>query len=167
MQDLTTKIIEVRLKVGLLGEADQYDWWHSSFLSPSSNAFLTPVFKKTALLSKYNGVCAAARRIHDRHIGIGDVGHLFRLPEQIEFNLLQSLRDIEVNQTFTAGLQSGEAAMNALNDFCRSTPEASEGPIRVDTDSDNVSLSWIKKAVSYYTAAFSKNVKCYPYFIMD
>jgi hypothetical protein len=164
MLDSATKIIEIRLGVGFLGEADQYDWWQSSFLAPSSNAFLTPVFKKTALLSKYNGVCEAARRVHDRHIGIGNVGHLFRLPEQIEFELTQRLKDTEAPETFTSALQSSEAATNALNGFCGSISEAAEGPIKMEIDDVNISLSWLKKAVSYYASAFSNSAKCYPYF---
>ena len=166
MLDLATKIIEVRLGVGFLGEADQYNWWQSSFLAPSSNAFLTPVFKKTALLSKYNGVCEAARRVHDRHIGIGNVGHLFRLPEQIEFQLTQRLQEADATETFTAALQSSEAATNALNDFCGPISKVAEGPIKIESDDANISLSWVKKAASHYTSAFSNSAKCYPYFSM-
>jgi len=86
LQDVFT----LRMCIGFLGESDQYSWWPSSFLSPTSSAFLSPVFSKTSFTAQYYGVREAATIVHDEHIGIGKgVFHLFRLPEIHEiFNLV-------------------------------------------------------------------------------
>ena len=38
------RIVTLRLAAGLLGERDVSNWWRSGFMSPTSTAFLTPVF---------------------------------------------------------------------------------------------------------------------------
>ena len=56
--DLTLKLIKLRTCVAFLGEKNQKNWWHSSFLSRSGEAFLKPVFPKTHLLTRVNGASA-------------------------------------------------------------------------------------------------------------
>src|SRR5712691_3071033 len=90
---LCMQLARLRILVGYLGEHHQYNWWPSAFLAPSSVAFLAPIFSKTAFMAQYQGVKAAAARVHDEHIGLGKVYHLFRLPERLEQALFQSLQD--------------------------------------------------------------------------
>ena len=54
-------IIKLRFLVGYLGEKEQANWWASGFLSPSSDAFLKPVFAKTSAIAQYHGVTGAVR----------------------------------------------------------------------------------------------------------
>ena len=82
-----TSLATLRLLVGFLGEKDHFAWWQSSFFAPGSNAFLAPVFPRTQLLAQYEGVTRAASLQHDDRIGVGDVCHLFRLPEDVEQGL--------------------------------------------------------------------------------
>ena len=84
-------LLTLRVFVSFLGEREQAGWWSSSFLSNSSDAFLSPVFPKTVSVAKVNGAAIAAQLVHDEHIGRGNVYHLFRLPEIIEHNLSQLL----------------------------------------------------------------------------
>jgi hypothetical protein len=164
MPNFARNIIEVRMQVGFLGEANQYNWWSSNFVAPTSNAFLSPVFKRTGLLAKYNGVCEAARRVHDERIGIGDVAHLFRLPEPLEFRLSQTLGDALDEETFGGALQSIQAATDALSALCGTSNKAVEGPINIDPDVSIMSREWLLEAVSHYVSAFSRGTNCYPYF---
>lgn len=91
MNDLIHEIAKLRTCVAFLGEKEQNNWWPCSFLSSSGAAFLTPVFPKTSLLARVNGASTAAQVIHDEYIGVGNVYHLFRLPENIEREIAQIL----------------------------------------------------------------------------
>ncbi|NQV48955.1 MAG: BrxE family protein [Candidatus Marinimicrobia bacterium] len=91
--NLIELIVETRFLVGFLGEKEQANWWGSSFLSKSSSAFLTPVFPKTTPTAQYHGICQAAKRVHDEHIGLGRNYHLYRLPDSIERSLANAMND--------------------------------------------------------------------------
>jgi hypothetical protein len=54
------QIASLRLAVGLLGERDAAGWWPSGFMSPTSAAFLAPVFGSRVLQARYQGVLEAA-----------------------------------------------------------------------------------------------------------
>jgi hypothetical protein len=87
------EIARLRMIVGFLGEKGQHNWWSSEFFSATAPAFLNPVFGKTTTLAQYHGVKESARRVHDEHIGVGRVFHLFRLPESIEQALFEMLQE--------------------------------------------------------------------------
>ena len=98
--------LALRVCVAFLGEKEQTNWWSSSFLSKSGETFLSPAFPKTAALARVNGASAAAQIVHDEHIGIGDVYHLFRLPENIEHDISQLLaKDGSVLEFITSPLK--------------------------------------------------------------
>ena len=65
--------LRLRLIVGYLGERENFNWWSTEFFSGSSRQFLEPAFPKTYPLAQYHGVSEAARRLHDDHIGKGQV----------------------------------------------------------------------------------------------
>ena len=88
----------MRFAVGFLGEQANPWWWDSSFCGNNGKAFLSPVFPRTYIHAQYQGVVSAAALVHDDRIGVGNVFHLFRLPEDIEqglhaiANVLKSLQ---------------------------------------------------------------------------
>src|SRR5271165_1656301 len=86
------QIVSLRLAVGLLGERDVAQWWRSGFMSPTSSAFLAPVFGSKVLQAKYQGALAAAQRVHDEHVGVGRAFHPFRLPEIMEQRLFDAVQ---------------------------------------------------------------------------
>lgn len=77
-------LAQLRIVVGFLGEKDQAGWWPSGFCASASTAFLLPAFPRTLTPARYEGLCRAAQLVHDEHVGLGDVYHLFRLPEALE-----------------------------------------------------------------------------------
>lgn len=87
------KLTSLRILVGYLGEREQYTWWPSAFFASGSAAFLAPLFTRTQPLAQFNGVTQAAALIHDERIGIGQVYHLFRLPEDLEQGIHRTLND--------------------------------------------------------------------------
>ena len=87
------QLAAIRAAVGYLGEKDQAGWWPSSFFVTGAAAFLSPLFPRTQFLAQCRGVTAAASRKHDERIGVGQVYHLFRLPEDIEQGIHRILHD--------------------------------------------------------------------------
>ena len=128
---LCMQLARLRLLVGYLGEQHQYNWWPSAFLTPSSLAFLVPMFSKTALMAQYQGVKAAASRVHDEHIGLGKVYHLFRLPERLEQALFQGLQDKAFVDGLRVPLHDTDQALAWLATWADSHSTSAEGPILI------------------------------------
>jgi hypothetical protein len=157
-----TPIVSLRLAVGLLGERDGANWWRSGFMSPTSAAFLTPVFGFRVLQAKYAGVLESARRVHDEHIGVGRAFHPFRLPEVMEQQLFDAVQS--AGQELTHAVSSPNAAMTALEELAGKTAEAKSGPALVGGADLLEELAWVPEAASLYAAAFVAGVQCFPYF---
>jgi hypothetical protein len=158
-QQLISNIASLRVCVAFLGEKDQKNWWSSAFLSRSGEAFLNPVFPKTSLLARVNGASAAAQVAHDEHIGIGDVYHLFRLPENIEHDISQILTtDTTLNECFS----SEEAAIEKLQALAGGSTVQGEGPLLLEQAEINQDA--IKAMAAAFVASFSSGQPVYPYY---
>ena len=83
-RQIAENLVLLRMAVGAAGEDKGLAWWRSAFCGSMSGACLAPIFPKTVSLAALTGVTAAACRVHDEHIGVGRVLHLFRLPEDLE-----------------------------------------------------------------------------------
>lgn len=158
-------IARLRVIVGYLGEKAQFDWWPSGFFSPLSAAFLNPVFARTAPLAQYHGVKEAARRVHDEHIGVGRVFHLYRLPETIEQSLFELLQEPAAAVAAHPDITSQAVALNALQSFFKTPSTGQEGPIQIGASADLDDDAWIAAAASGYHAAFTKGMRSYPYLV--
>lgn len=134
--DQLLAITRLRVIVGYLGEKAQFDWWPSGFLTPASVAFLNPVFARTTPLAQYQGIKEAARRVHDNHIGVGRVFHLFRLPETLEQSLFEVLQDPAMATAAHQDISSQATALAALQSFCRAPGALQPGPIQIGTLAD-------------------------------
>ncbi len=154
----------LRAAVGYLGEREQHAWWQSSFFSPQSPAFLAPVFGRTQVLAQCVGVARAAAALHDAHIGVGQVHHLFRLPEELERALHRTLRDPATAQQITAVVLSREDALAYLRREARVGVPASEGPTRVGDDRGLHDQRQWELVAAHYVQAFERGLKAYPYF---
>ena len=162
---LISDIIRLRFLVGYLGEKNQYNWWPSEFITPNSAAFLAPVFSKTASLAQYHGVTEASRRVHDEHIGVGRVFHLFRLPENLEQALFDQLQDLTIATNALKELSSQDVALSALQTLAGGSSPAQEGPIKIGEADDLAGDDWPSLAARHYHAAFTANLYSYPYFV--
>jgi hypothetical protein len=157
--EFISKIVSLRICVAFLGEKDQKSWWSSTFLSKFGEAFLKPVFPKTSLLARVNGASAAAQVAHDEHIGIGDVYHLFRLPENIEHDISQILTtDTTLNECFS----SEAAAIEKLQMLAGDLQVQGEGPLLLKQREINPEA--ISAMASAYFAAFNNDQPVYPYY---
>ena len=161
---LWIQLARLRLLVGYLGEQQQYNWWPSAFFTPSSMAFLTPMFSKTAFMAQYQGVKAAASRAHDEHIGLGKVSHLFRLPERLEQALYQHLQDKTFVDALHVALHDKDQALACLATWADSHPASAEGPVLVGTMTELVHGQTCGRLAQHYWSAFTRHTHVYPYY---
>lgn len=155
------RIVSLRLAVGLLGERDNMGWWQSVFMSPTSGAFLIPVFGARILEARYQGVVEAARRVHDERIGVGRAFHLFRLPEAMEQNLFDAARS--GSEELVKNSSSPKAAMATIERLLNKQTTAKSGPALVGTLGALDNAEWVAEVASLYAAAFSSGDMCFPY----
>ena len=157
--DLLRTITDLRICVAFLGEKSQKNWWSSDFLSPSGDAFLTPVFPKTGALARVNGASGAAQLAHDEHIGIGDVYHLFRLPESTEHDISELLaKDASALEL----ISSETTAQEGLKELSTGKNDQGVGPLLIEENSMNHSM--IARMAAAYMQGFSSGEKVYPYY---
>lgn len=161
-QIIINQIAKLRVLVGYLGEKDQFNWWASSFFSKSSDAYLSPIFTKSIFLAQYTGVKEAASIVHDERVGLGDVYHLFRLPEYVEQDLMKLFRDTMYMEEMRNVITDKESILGQL---CDDYSEIIEGPMNVCTIKEFFNQENINIVSSMYYTAFVNGKTVYPYFI--
>lgn len=159
-----TSLATLRLLVGFLGEKDHFAWWQSSFFAVGSNAFLAPVFPRTMLLAQFEGVTRAASLQHDDRIGVGNVYHLFRLPEDVEQGLHRILQETAFRESLAKPMANRELAHSSLRDMAASTSGSVAGPVRVGGLQDVRGASAWNVAAAHYVQAFDQGIQTYPFF---
>ncbi len=150
--------------IGYLGEKDQYGWWQSSFFIPASDAFLEPVFTRTKLLAKCNGVTAAAAIVHDERIGVGNVYHLFRLPEEMEQAIHRLLYDADVTKRIVVLTTAKDNALDFVRKQSLLPKQSNIGPTWMGKTSSIYDDQVWQKVIGNYLSAFKHNKEIYPYF---
>ena len=156
--------LNLRLVVGYLGEKSQFGWWQTTFFDPSSRLFLEPVFTKTTKLAQYYGIREAARRLHDDHIGIGKVFHLFRLPEEMEYDLHQLMLTSPSVIELYDRLRSKDDALQLLAQLASDKPEnPGAGPVAIAKLKETLLPQTQKVMARMYLTAFTQGTKAYPY----
>jgi hypothetical protein len=154
----------LRAAIGYLGEREQFSWWQSSFFSAGSQAFLAPVFGRTQVVAQCTGVTRAAGLVHDERIGVGQVFHLFRLPEDVEQGIHRALQNPAVARRITAVVEQKDVALDYLRAEGGSLPSRDVGPVRVGQQHDlHDSQRW-RAVAAQYGHAFEAGVEVYPYF---
>ena len=102
--------------------------------------------------------------VHDERIGVGQVLHLFRLPEHIEQKLHQACLSEEVVEDLKEHTQNADGAMAALQGLGGAADGAMEGPVRIEHDGDLVAEKLWGSIAQHYHRAFSENYQTFPYF---
>lgn len=163
-ESLTETLALLRAAVGYLGERDQRGWWQSAFFSAASRAFLAPVFGRTQVLAQCAGVTRAAALVHDERIGVGQVYHLFRCPEDLEQGIHQALRRSETAGRVSALVGSPAAALAFLQEEARSAQAAGVGPTRIGDEHGLRDRRGWRVAAAHYVYAFTEGGDVFPYF---
>lgn len=163
MSTVAKTIVELRILIGFLGEKGQANWWGSEFFSATANAFLAPIFNRSLLLAQYQGVTAAAAKVHDEAIGVGCIYHLFRLPIGLEQISADILSDAEFCQDVQTHLRNREIALTRLAELASGKTEiASPGPLSLGQMSQDIT-SELQRAAGFYCAAFNSGMQTFPY----
>jgi hypothetical protein len=115
-------------------------------------------------MAQYQGVKAAASRIHDEHIGLGKVYHLFRLPERLEQALYQHLQDKTFVDALCVPLHDKDQALECLATCADSHATSAEGPVLVGTITELVHGKTFGRLAQHYWAAFTRRTHVYPYY---
>src|SRR5580704_12971059 len=131
-------------------------------MSPTSVAFLTPVFGAKIMQSRYQGVVEAAKRVHDERIGVGRAFHPFRLPEAVERSLFDAVQ--LGGHDWADTVSSPASARTALERLASKASEPKSGPALVGTTDTLDEPGWVADVASLYAAAFGAGVQCFPYF---
>jgi len=157
-------LAKLRTIIGYLGEKEQFDWWQSSFFTQGSNAFLSPVFSRTQLLAQCNGVTRAAALVHDERIGVGNVYHLFRLPEELEQGIHLSLQESQLEEVIRKIIESRDSALDYLRKNSSTQVQPSMGPKRVgNVHALHDHETW-KVVAGLYLFSFEQQKEILPYF---
>ena len=154
----------LRAVVGYLGEQGQFGWWQSSFFAPASKAFLAPVFPRTHVVAQCHGVTRAACGVHDEHIGIGRVYHLFRLPEAIEQGIHHVLHDSSVTDLIAKHTASTETALSFLKEAAKGSSASGVGPTKAGDTNDLRRKDCWRDVAGLYVRALDSSAKVYPFF---
>jgi hypothetical protein len=163
MPDLTLDLYgQLRLLVGYLGEKAEENWWPTAFFDVTSKLFLEPVVPRTVRLAQYNGIHEAARRLHDEHVAVGGVYHLFRLPEEVEQDLQQ--RIVAASEEWFTPLVSREQAMAILEMLAEVSTPIESGPQSLGQYSELYCPAGAKVLARHYLSAFRQGIRSYPYF---
>ncbi len=152
-------LAKLRVCVAYLGEKEQNNWWPSSFLSASGKAFLGPVFPKTSLLAQITGGSNSAKIVHDEFIGVGDVNHLFRLPENLESELMHLLSNKDSGIEIPSSI---DAALQELKELAAGYSVKGTGPLLIDDTENKEKL--VNNIAAAYINGFANSQPVYPYF---
>ena len=153
----------LRVAVGFLGEQSVPTWWNCSFFDTSGRTFLAPIFPRTYVRAQYQGVVAAAALVHDDHIGVGNVFHLFRLPENFEQDIHAAFDDDIIGEIANLAKDS-DAATQFLSGCAGSTHKASSGPAKIGEIALLRSMSTWEQIASLYLSSFNQKLNTYPFF---
>ena len=80
-------VLRLRILVLALGEAHMSGWWKTQFLSVTGLSYLNRLYPRSSFAAAVRSASRAAKAAHDSSIGVGNVFHLFRLPQQHERRL--------------------------------------------------------------------------------
>lgn len=160
-------LLRFQVLVLALGESKHYNWWKCSFLSPTGISFLQRLYPRAYFWNAVRSSSIAACAVHDSSVGVGNVFHLFRLPQDVN----RALREIagEERNQLTAELSAllGDRArlLESLKAIAGGQlKKVQPGPIKVGMTQDLAKSGSISSMASLYSAAFLNDSKTFPYF---
>ena len=156
---------ELRAIVAAVGERTKPAWWHTNILTDVGLRISCRVFPRTALTAALQSVSLVAQLEHDQRVG-RDRYHLFRLPPEIECDLVEPL----MNRDEIADIEAAVIAdLNGLITYLKGIagPERvgpGEGPVRMGSFKDLGSAKWASVCAAQYLASVESGIRRFPYF---
>lgn len=159
-------LVTVRLLCAYLGEAEQFGWWRTSFLSPTGRRYLEFNFPRTVLSAGLNSAAQAAKELHDRRIGRTGIFHLFRLPHDVEHDIHRLLAS-ELKANLNALIKDRDFAMKSLGELAESERVEVEGPLYISSVVQLIHRPSLRKLAACYFSAFKNGKQAFPYFTLE
>jgi len=160
-------LVRLRVLVSYLGEKDQFNWWPTSFLSPTGLRYLGLNFPRTFLAAGVASVSQVAKEFHDQRIGRGSTFHLFRLPHTLERDVHVFLAGTSDNKLMPL-IENRNEALVALEELTEGEVINAQGSVRVSGLSQLLThRSTIKKTAACYRHAFDREYLSFPYFTTE
>lgn len=156
-------LLRMRTLVAFLGERAQHNWWSSMFMSAAGAPVLAHPFPRTVHLAQYHGAVEAARKTHDELIGVGQVLHLFRAPDEVEQDLHAMVLQ-GAPSALAPVVLTREAALAQLIEMGSPPSSPIVGPVLVGEPSELLVNDAVQKTAGIYAAAFTSGQRAYPYF---
>jgi hypothetical protein len=103
--------------------------------------------------------------VHDERIGVGTVYHLFRLPENVEQALFNSLHDPQFADPLGVPLQEKAQALESLATLADASPEHREGPVLIGDIDELITGRNLGILAHHYRSAFARGTEAYPYYV--
>jgi hypothetical protein len=102
--------------------------------------------------------------VHDERIGVGQVYHLFRLPEDMEQQIHRILHDQEVISRIQQALRGRDEALAFLRQGTDSERTGDVGPLLVaDPTKIRTPDTW-QLVATKYAGGFENGTEVFPYF---
>jgi hypothetical protein len=164
-------LLRLRIMVLALGESGHAGWWKSRFLSPVGLSHLSYLYSRSTFAAAVRGAARAARITHDASIGVGNVFHLFRFPQDVERHLDEALAEseAELRAEFEPLLGRQDALVAALGMLA--DPQLAErrsvGPLSIGPVANLRDPRTVARLASAYYAAFRDGAKVFPYFTAE
>ena len=163
-REIIETVLRLRAAVGFLGEQGPARRWPSTFFAPSSRSFLSPLFPRTLQLSQLRGVIAAAARVHDERIGVGNVYHLFRLPEEIEQATHHFMSMPHTGSAMVSSFADTASASATLKQLAAKESLETVGPARIGPAKEMDKMAAWQKVAALYGFGFRNEAEVYPFF---
>lgn len=157
---LLAKLNRLRWLVSIVGSKRNAAWWDCSLMDETGIKFLANPFPRSASSAAFHATTEAAQRIHDTALGRIGCYHLFRLPLTIEDRLME-IPEFDVN------LPSKEEAMAKIAEMADASIDAPEGPVQIGIEKRILTDTSLRELAAHYHSAFSKGIRCYPYFTAE
>ena len=163
-------LLRLQINVLALGESPHAGWWKSQFLARVGLSYLSRPYPRGNFAAAVRSASRAARAVHDNSLGIGNVFHLFRLPQDMAWQLDELLRQPESDllPRFEPLLDQRDNLLEHLKAMGGQTPGDSKvGPLRLGTVRDLRKPDIVSQLSAVYYTAFRDDGKVFPYFEDD
>lgn len=168
MKPVVEKCLHLRILVAGLGEGHHCKWWRSTFLSSTGVSFLERITPRSNFATAVRSAAHSAQLVHDSSIGKGQVYHLFRLPNDWEFEVEETLqtRAGEYENLYKPLLNNRPELMQMLSTYTGGISPTNvisgetRGPMLVSFHNGDLT----KHLAALYLLAFRQENQVFPYF---
>jgi hypothetical protein len=166
---IAAQYLAIRVAVAALAESATPPWWRTNAWSPVARRLLQEqLYPRTYTSALIHATTLVARRDHDDSLGRLGAYHLFRLPPELEAQVMgRSLVNKQVVD-LTVRATEGTLDLNTLLDLSGGMPaDAHRGPVKCGVASDVENPGTPGLVAAHYAAALENGLKVVPYFGWD